>query len=63
MRIGENQVLWRVTAPPEVIQMRIHASGETVDLSTQAGFWYTGPVDEAPRFDLVYEQAEPEPDS
>ena len=54
MRIGKNEILWRVTAPPEVKQMKIHTSGETVDLSNRAGFWYTSPTGESPRFDLIY---------
>ena len=57
MQISKDRVLWRVTAPPEVTQLRFHRSGETIDLSSQAGFWYTTNAKEELRFDVTRSNA------
>ncbi len=53
MRISEDWVLWRITAPPQVAKMRFHQSGETVDLTSTVGFWYRSKPGEQLQFDLI----------
>ena len=48
-----NKVVWRVSVPPGVEQVKAYPTGEIINLNGEAGFWYESPGGQATRFERV----------